>query len=92
MSNALGVVDSETALVRVFPAKAARLGLRMIAGLPAVTIDGVVGTNYRIETSPDPSSIQWTTVLDLTLARTPLTLVLPPPDNAPSRYYRAVVP
>jgi hypothetical protein len=39
--NSLGTVDSETATVRVFPANAAKLDLRMISGLSGLTIGGL---------------------------------------------------
>lgn len=90
--NLFGTVDSDTALVRVFPATAAKLGLRFISGLPAITIDGIVGTNYRVEYTTDFGATNWTLLLSLSLPSTPFTLVLPPPDRSPLRFYRTVVP
>ena len=91
MRNSLGVVDSDTALVRVLPANAAKLGLRMISGLPALNIEGVLGTTYRIEYSTSLAAGTWTKLIEIPLSSSPFTYIDPGAVGSSSRFYRVVV-
>ncbi len=71
---------------------AASLELQMISGQPALTIQGLAGSTYRIEYSPNLISPNWTTLLNLTLPFSPFTFFDAGAVNAASRFYRAVIP
>jgi Immunoglobulin domain len=91
VENSYGTADSEAAVVTMFPANAARLKLQMIAGQASLTIDGILGTTYRIEYSTDLGANTWTNLLDLTLPISPFTFF----DSSSltrERFYRAVTP
>lgn len=89
--NEVGLVDSEPALVTVFPASAARLKLQMLGGRPGLTISGVPGATYRIEYRSNLEPSEWTKWLDLILPANPFTFFDPKaPESA--RFYRAVGP
>lgn len=92
VGNALGTVDSDTASVSVFPPEAALLELRMTSGLPGLIIEGVVGTNYRIEYRSDSAGGNWTRLLDLALPSTPFVFVDAGATGRPARFYRVLVP
>ncbi len=90
--NPLGSADSDSASIIIFPANAAKLRLQMYSGLPGLIIDGVTGTTYRIEYSKGLTPTNWTKVIDLSLPSNPFTFIDTGAVNAPSRFYRAVVP
>jgi hypothetical protein len=91
VKNAYGTTDSDTALVTMFPANAARLKLQMIAGQAGLTIDGIKNTTYRIEYSTDLGANTWTNLLDLVLPVSPFTF-FDSKSVTPERFYRAVTP
>ncbi|MBU6401838.1 MAG: immunoglobulin domain-containing protein [Verrucomicrobia bacterium] len=92
VSNPLGSVDSGTAFLTVAPTNAAKLGLRLISGLPALSLDGLVGTVYRIEFSTNLASTNWTKIIDLSLPSTPYTYIDSAAENGTLRFYRVVAP
>ena len=90
--NSLGLVDSESAMVTAFPAKAAKLRLEMFARMPGLTIDGIPGTAYRLEYSTNLATDTWTKLIDLSLPSNPFTYFDSSTINPASRFYRVVVP
>lgn len=90
--NSYGTADSESAVVTIFPANAAKLKLQLIAGQAGLTIDGTLGTSYRIEYSSDLLTTNWTKLFDLTLPYSPFTFFDTGATVFLPRYYRAVIP
>jgi len=90
--NSLGTVDSTTANVTVLPAKAARLRCGRLAGFGSVVIDGVVGTSYRIDCSPDLNPTNWTPLITLGLPSNPYTFIDSGSFGVTQRFYRVVAP
>ena len=90
--NSLGLVDSDNAMVTAFPAKAAKLRLELFAGMPALSIDGVPGTAYRLEYSTNLATDTWTKLIDLSLPSNPFTYFDSSTINPASRFYRVVLP
>ena len=88
--NALGTVDSAAANVAVFPAKAARLNLTRLSGMAALVIDGLPGTQYRLDYTTNLSTTSWSNVINLVLPSSPYTFIDATSLNAPLRFYRAV--
>ena len=88
--NSLGTVDSATANVVGFPAKAARLKLTMLSGMAALVIDGQPGTQYRLDYTTNLSTTSWSNVINLVLPSSPYTFIDTTSLNAPLRFYRAV--
>jgi hypothetical protein len=90
LSNSAGSVISNPAQVTVV-AEPPRLGLSIVSGLPALTLDGVPGTAYRIDQRPDLDESVWTPLVDISLQVNPYTLIDSAAANAPARLYRAAV-
>jgi hypothetical protein len=88
--NSLGTVDSAAANVVVFPAKAARLKLTTQYGMAALVIDGLPGTQYRLDYTTNLSTTNWSNVVSLVLPSSPYTFIDATSLNAPLRFYRAV--
>ena len=88
--NPLGTVDSATASVAVFPAKAARLKLTRLNGMAALVFDGLPGTQYRLDYTTNLSTASWSNVINLVLPSSPYTFIDATSLNAPLRFYRAV--
>ena len=88
--NSLGTVDSATANVVVFPAKAARLKLTRLNGMAALVFDGLPGTQYRLDYTTNLSTASWSNVINLVLPSSPYTFIDATSLNAPLRFYRAV--
>jgi hypothetical protein len=85
ISNSLGSITSSNAYLTVNPAG---VSVALYAG---VTIDGVVGLTYGIQSNTDLSNTNgWRGVANVTLA-TPSELWFDvQPANQPYRYYRVV--
>jgi predicted outer membrane repeat protein len=92
VSNAAGTMDSSAAVMSVFPSNAAKLRLQRLAGQPGLTIDGAVGTSYRIQYSSSPASGSWVTLIDLNLPTSPFTFLDSGAGSAPARFYRVIIP
>ena len=92
VSNEFGTIDSNTAVVTVFPSNAARLRLQALAGQTGLTIDGVVGTTYRIQYATSLKQPAWVPLIDLSLPTTPFTFLDSGASGQPARYYRVVIP
>jgi hypothetical protein len=90
--NSLGTADSDSAVITVFPAKAAKLRLQMFSSMPGLTIDGPVGTAYRIEYKASLEEAVWTKLIDISLPSNPFTFYDAGAANASARYYRVVAP
>jgi hypothetical protein len=90
VNDNLGTVDSAAANVAVFPAKAARLRLTMQNGMAALVIDGLPGTQYRLDYTTNLSATAWSNVVNLVLPSSPYTFIDATSLNAPLRFYRAV--
>jgi hypothetical protein len=90
LSNSAGSVISNPAQVTIV-AEPPRLGLGMVSSLPALTIEGIPGTLYRIEQRPDLNESIWTPLVDISLQVHPYTLIDSAAANAPARFYRAVI-
>jgi hypothetical protein len=91
VQNAYGTEDSEVAIVTLFPANAARLKLQMIAGQSGLTLDGTLGSTYRIEYSTNLMTTNWTKMFDLTLPYSPFTFFDTAATGSSPRFYRATV-
>lgn len=87
--DAVGSINSATATVTVY---VVRLDVRLISGLPALTIDGVLNTPFRLEYSPVLNATNWTRLADISLYSTPLTLLDMTATNSATRFYRVSVP
>ena len=90
ISNSAGSVLSDKATVTVV-ATAPRLALQLPTGLPMLTLEGPVGTTYRIEYSTNLSATNWTSLVELSLSATPFTFSDSGWTNSPARFYRAVL-
>ena len=90
LSNSAGSVISDPAQVTVV-ASPPRLELKMDAGVPTLTLEGVPGTPYRIEQIPDLNGSDWTPLVEVTLQTSPLTLVDSTAGSSSVRFYRIVV-
>ena len=90
ISNSAGSVLSDKATVKVV-ATAPRLALQLTAGLPMLTLEGPVGTTYRIEYSTNLSATNWTSLVELSLSATPFTFSDSGWSNSPARFYRPVL-
>jgi hypothetical protein len=81
ISNATGNATST-------PAKLSFLSLQMYAG---VTLEGPVGTVYRIDYTTNLSApVTWTTLTTVTLTASPQDYVDFSSKGQPKRFYRAV--
>jgi hypothetical protein len=89
LSNSAGAVISNPAQVTVV-AEPPRLGLGMVSSLPALTLEGVPGTPYRIEQRPALNQSIWTPLVDISLQISPHNLIDSTASNSPARFYRAV--
>ncbi len=90
--NSLGMVDSDSALLTVSPANAARLRLEMFSRMPGLTIDGRAGTTYRIEYSTNLATVAWARLIDLSLPSNPFTFYDAGAVNTSTRFYRVLAP
>ena len=88
--NSLGTVDSDTAAVTVYPAKAARLKMGTLYGLAALVIDGVPGTSYEIDYCTDAGTTNWTPLINLVLPSNPYTFIDSSSPGAQRRFYRTI--
>lgn len=89
LSNSAGAVISDPAQVTIV-AEPPRLGPGMVSSLPALTLDGIPGTAYRIEQKPDLKESIWAPLVDISLQISPYTLIDSTASNSPARFYRAV--
>ena len=90
ISNTAGSTLSERATMTVVP-RAPQLRLSRIAGLPALTIDAVVGLTYRIEYNTNLSTSNWIVLAELSLTSNPFTFVDTQGTNSAIRFYRVLV-
>jgi hypothetical protein len=91
VGNAFGVVDSGAALLTVFSANAARLDIHLVAGLPALTIEGSPGSTYIVQFSPSLGATNWAQLAILPLSTNTFTFVDSGANAGTSaRFYRAV--
>ena len=91
ITNTAGSTLSERATVAVVP-RAPQLRLDLIAGLPALTIDGVVGSTYRIEYNTNLNTSNWIVLAELSLTSNPFTFVDTQGTNSAMCFYRVVIP
>ncbi|MEK7684585.1 MAG: hypothetical protein AAB466_04095 [Verrucomicrobiota bacterium] len=91
VSNSAGSVVSDRATITVV-SRAPRLTVFQVSGLPALLIDGVAGTTYRIEYTMNLRTSNWTSLVEYTLQTNPLTFLDVYAATSRTRFYRAVVP
>ena len=91
VANSAGSVTSDRATVTVVHEEPA-LALSTVDGIPALTIAGSPGIPYRIECSTDIAAGAWSTVADVVLGGTALTVLDPDGAAGPARFCRIVVP
>ncbi len=76
------------------PASVAIFGMQLIPSggspLPLLILDGAVGTQYRLETSPNLSFSNWSLLSPLTLPTARFYYADTASSNQPTRFYRAV--
>ncbi|MBI2948971.1 MAG: hypothetical protein HYY23_15125 [Verrucomicrobia bacterium] len=60
--------------------------------MPNLSIDGAVGTTYRIEYKPDLAASEWITLDSVSLASNPLTFKDTTATGVEARFYRVVAP
>ncbi len=92
ISNALGTLYSDAAVITVAPAHTPMLSFRFVGNFPVISIDGKTGTNYVLQATSDLSKTNWTTISAFQLISNPYTFFdtgTLPGDN---RYYRAYAP
>ena len=92
VTTSVGSANSSAALITVLPANAARLSLRVVSGIPNLSIDGAVGTTYRIEYKPELSNGEWITLDSVSLASNPLMFMDTTATGVAARFYRVVIP
>ena len=92
VSDLFGTVNSATAVIRALPVSTPRLNIEMAAGLPFLSIEGLVGTAYRIQYATEVTNKNWTTLLGLTLPSSPFTFSDTSASTNSIRFYRAVTP
>jgi hypothetical protein len=76
------------------PASVAIFGMQLIPSggppLPLLILDGAIGTQYQLETSPNPSFSNWSLLSPVTLPTTRFYYADTASSNQPVRFYRAV--
>jgi hypothetical protein len=76
------------------PASVALFGMQFIPSggppLPLLILDGAVGTEYRLETSPNLSLSNWSLLTPVTLPSPRFYYADTASSNQPARFYRAV--
>lgn len=76
------------------PAAVALFGMQLIpsggAPLPLLILDGPIGTQYRLETSPNISFSNWSLLAPLTLPSSRFYYADTTSSNQPARFYRAL--
>jgi hypothetical protein len=76
------------------PASVGLFGMQFIpsggAPLPLLILDGAIGTQYRLETSPDLSLSNWSLLTPATLTNPRYFYADTSSSNQPARFYRAV--
>lgn len=88
------VVTGPGGAVTSAPASVAIFGMQLIPSggplLPLLILDGAIGTQYRLETSPNLSLSNWSLLTPLTLPSARFYYVDTASSNQPVRFYRAV--
>jgi hypothetical protein len=92
VADSAGTTNSAAATVWVYPTNAFWLDAQMTSNGASLTLDGIVGTAYRIDYSPGPGGTNWTTLTNITLPTSLFTLRDAGTTNSASRFYRAVAP
>ncbi|MBI4659845.1 MAG: hypothetical protein HY735_13475 [Verrucomicrobia bacterium] len=92
VQTSAGATNSASATVTVRPANSARLNLRLDSGVPKLSIDGAVGTTYRIDYTSDLPATDWIVLTNLPLTSNPLTFTDTTATDFSARFYRVVVP
>ena len=91
VQNSQGGVNSSTAVLTVFSESQPALGCGIKAGLPFLTITGLQRITYRIRSSTNLATTNWTTLTQVTLPGSTFTFSDSGATNS-ARYYRAVTP
>jgi len=88
------VVTGPGGAVTSAPASVAIFGMQLIPSggspLPLLMLDGAIGTQYRLETSPNISLSNWSLLSPVTLPTTRFYYADTARSNQPARFYRAV--
>ncbi len=92
ISNPLGTLYSEAAVITVVPAYTPKLSFRFLGGFPVISVDGKTGTNYVLQASSDISRTNWTTISAFQLISNPYTFFDTSAQPGDNRFYRAYVP
>jgi len=91
VSNSAGSVLSDKAMVTLLPASP-RLSPEWVTDMPVLTLDGAAGITYRIESSTNLNSSNWTSLVELLLQTNSFRFIYSGATNSPMRFYRAVAP
>ena len=83
------MVDSTAGAVTIVPAITPRLSLTRFSGMPAIYVDGPVGTQYLLQYSTNLIATNWNTLLDYNQNQNPFIYIDAGSLGAPYRFYRA---
>jgi|ERR1043166_7570404 hypothetical protein len=71
-------------------AEPARLALQIFTNLPRLSVEGMVGAVYEIQTTTSLPSTNWTALTSIVLPSSPFSLTNVVTTNSAQRYYRAL--
>jgi hypothetical protein len=92
IKNDRGTADSESFIIKVIPDYTAKLSVRSLGGLPVVSINGKIGSNYLLQSSDNLVGSNWTTVSNFKIILNPHTFIDSSGEQVAVRFYRAVAP
>jgi uncharacterized repeat protein (TIGR03803 family) len=85
--NAFGTLTSSNAVLTVIPQPT--LALHILAGYPALTLNGILSNNFVVQYSTNLGETNWVNLLSLTNLSTSSYLFLDPSGiSQPARFYR----
>ena len=77
--------------IRILPTDPTSLGLSMWHEFFVITVNGVVGSTYRLEATSDLSNGSWTPIILFTLPTSPWSYIDAASAGQTNRYYRTVL-
>ena len=88
VTNLAGTVTSSNAFLTVIVPPT--LALQLLAGYPALKLDGMLSSNFVVQYSTNLAGTNWMNLLSLTnLPASPYPFLDPAGDGEPARFYRA---
>ncbi|MDQ6631346.1 MAG: hypothetical protein M3Y82_06265 [Verrucomicrobiota bacterium] len=67
-----------------------RLNIQLQSGIPAISIQGVIGSRYELQVAPSPPSGNWASLTNLLLPTSPYSFLDTTSSNANTRFYRTI--